>query len=157
MCFFCDVCVEVFTSEQQLNVHLARHAAPGELECGTCLRVYGSREELATHLCIEYRESYVCCAKDWRHHRFYNRHVFIEHGVKTNARVRMQPGQLFGKIRMARVRNGEDEVECYFFNICLLCCRKERRFVRNASRSSRAARESNIWRPAWELKLLLCS
>lgn len=102
MRFFCDVCVEVFTSEQQLNVHLARHAAPGELECGTCLRVYGSREELAAHLCIEYRESYVCCAKDWRHHRFYNRHVFIEHGVKTNARVRMQPGQLFGKIRMAR-------------------------------------------------------
>ena len=159
MRFFCDVCVEPFTSQELLDVHAARHRAPQQLECATCLVVYGSPEEMAAHLCITYRDNYVCCAKDWRHHKYYNRHVFLAHDVKTNARVRMQAGQLLGKIRMARVRSGKLKLsKNVFFTLMMIdCCRKERKFAPFVSRLSRAARRSNIWRSVWDIKLPLCS
>ncbi|EDS36250.1 zinc finger protein 197 [Culex quinquefasciatus] len=102
MRFFCDVCVEWFDSQEKLAIHVVRHSSPKELECGTCLVVFSSQELLSDHLCISYRDDYVCCDEDFRFYKFYNNHMFIKHGTRTNVRVRMKPGQLFGAMRIRR-------------------------------------------------------
>ena len=103
MRFFCDVCVEWFDSPENLAVHMGRHRDPKELECPTCLVVFTTAELKSAHLCISYRDDYVCCGEDLKFHKFYNNHMFIKHGTRTNVRVRMKPGQLFGTIRANRV------------------------------------------------------
>lgn len=50
------------------------------------------------------REDYVCCNRDFRYHSFYNRHMFLAHGLSTNARVKPKVGVLMGKQRALRVR-----------------------------------------------------
>lgn len=105
MRFFCDVCVASFYSQDDLATHKARHDSPKNLECGRCLIVFHAQEQLSHHVCITYRDDYVCCGKDLRHHVQYNRHMIIEHGVKMNVRVKPNPDLLLGHIRTKRVRN----------------------------------------------------
>ncbi|KAL9700480.1 hypothetical protein quinque_003921 [Culex quinquefasciatus] len=104
MRFFCDVCVASFYSQDDLATHKARHDSPKNLECGRCLIVFHAQEQLSHHVCITYRDDYVCCGKDLRHHVQYNRHMIIEHGVKMNVRVKPNPDLLLGHIRTKRKR-----------------------------------------------------
>ncbi|XP_053687090.1 zinc finger protein 729-like [Sabethes cyaneus] len=100
--FFCDICLLVFNSSDALSTHKLRHASPQELECGTCLDVFASNELMEAHTCITYRNDYVCCGKDYFYHRNYNKHMLVDHGVRTNVRVKPDPNHLWGYIRTTR-------------------------------------------------------
>ncbi|XP_052566914.1 zinc finger imprinted 3-like isoform X1 [Culex pipiens pallens] len=104
MRFYCDICVQLFFSQETLDAHRVCHSAPKELQCGTCLSVFGSADEMSDHLCITFRDDYVCCGKDLRYYKMYNKHMFIVHGQKTNVRVKADQSQLFGRIRCSRKR-----------------------------------------------------
>lgn len=104
MRYFCDICVQLFFSQETLDTHRMCHNEPKELQCGTCLDVFASQEEMSEHLCITFRDDYVCCGKDLRYYKFYNKHMFIEHGQKTNVRVKPDHSQLYGRIRCTRKR-----------------------------------------------------
>lgn len=101
--FPCDVCVKPHSNAEDLAAHRLRHDNPKELECGLCLVAFLSAEEMAEHLCITYRDDYICCERDFRYHYAYNKHMFIKHGLKTNARVR-PTGELLGVIKLKRKR-----------------------------------------------------
>uniref|UniRef100_A0A1Q3F9H7 Putative c2h2-type zn-finger protein n=1 Tax=Culex tarsalis TaxID=7177 RepID=A0A1Q3F9H7_CULTA len=104
MRYFCDICVQLFYSQETLDAHKVSHNEPKELQCGTCLSVFDSAEEMSDHLCITFRDDYVCCGKDLRYYKIYNKHMFIEHGQKINARVKPDQSQLYGRIRCSRKR-----------------------------------------------------
>ncbi|XP_038116354.1 zinc finger protein 135 [Culex quinquefasciatus] len=100
--FVCDICCCSFESSAKLAEHRDRHDKPDDLECGLCLTACPSVAEFNEHLCISYQDDYVCCRRDFRYHSFYNRHMFLAHGVKTNARVKPKAGVLMGKQRAMR-------------------------------------------------------
>ncbi|XP_055609592.1 zinc finger protein OZF-like [Uranotaenia lowii] len=102
--FVCDICLQLFYSQEALDSHRLRHENPKKLECSRCLEVFPSQEQLGDHLCITYRNDYVCCGRDHHNHGMYNRHMFSEHGLKTNVRVKPVPGQMLGQIRAKRKR-----------------------------------------------------
>uniref|UniRef100_A0A1Q3F363 Putative c2h2-type zn-finger protein n=1 Tax=Culex tarsalis TaxID=7177 RepID=A0A1Q3F363_CULTA len=104
MRFLCDVCVAMFNSQEKLASHRARHDNPKNLECGRCLIVFPTQEQVLDHMCITYREDYFCCGRDWRQHQHYNRHMFLKHDVKINARVKPDLSLLQGQIRAKRKR-----------------------------------------------------
>ncbi|XP_038120998.1 zinc finger protein 708 [Culex quinquefasciatus] len=104
MRFVCDVCVAIFYTQDDLVTHKARHENPKNLECGLCLIVFPAQEQMQDHLCITYRDDYTCCKRDWRQHQQYNRHMFLKHGVKINARVKPDPHLLQGQVRAKRKR-----------------------------------------------------
>ncbi|XP_053666284.1 zinc finger protein 605-like [Anopheles marshallii] len=100
--FVCDICLQSYDSDAKLQEHKAHHRAPSGLQCGVCLGAYVTKEELANHLCITYRESYVCCNRDFKYHYFYNKHMFLVHGEQTNVRVKPIDGVLLGQYRAKR-------------------------------------------------------
>ncbi|KAL9700471.1 hypothetical protein quinque_003912 [Culex quinquefasciatus] len=102
--FPCDVCVQPFTNPEEMATHRLRHDNPKELECGRCLVAFLSAEDMAAHLCITYQDNYFCCGRDFRYHYAYNKHMFIKHGQKTNARVRPNPDELLGLSKLRRKR-----------------------------------------------------
>ncbi|EDS36247.1 conserved hypothetical protein [Culex quinquefasciatus] len=102
MRFVCDVCVASFNSQDELATHKARHDNPKHLQCGLCLIVFPGQEQMQDHMCITYREDYDCCDRDWRYHVHYNRHMFLKHSVKINARVKPDPHLLVGEMRAKR-------------------------------------------------------
>ncbi|XP_055628242.1 zinc finger protein 26-like isoform X2 [Toxorhynchites rutilus septentrionalis] len=102
--FLCEICVQSFYSQDDLDKHKIRHQNPKELECAICLDLFESDERLCDHLCITYRDDYICCDLDLRHHSRYNKHMFIKHGIKTNVRVKPDLSQLLGYIRAKRNR-----------------------------------------------------
>ncbi|XP_065082096.1 zinc finger protein 714-like [Ochlerotatus camptorhynchus] len=102
--FLCDICVQLFDSQEKLDIHRVRHDNPNELECPTCLVLFPSGDRLGNHMCITYRDDYVCCGRDFRYHYFYNKHMLIKHGVRANVRVRPIPGVLVGQMRAKRKR-----------------------------------------------------
>lgn len=104
MRFVCDICVTSFDSQEKLTTHKNRHENPKMFECARCLLVFTTQELFFDHLCITYKDDYICCDRDFRDHLPYNRHVFLKHGVKVNARVRPQPGVLLGQMRAQRKR-----------------------------------------------------
>ncbi|KXJ72824.1 hypothetical protein RP20_CCG017182 [Aedes albopictus] len=53
--FVCDVCVMTYNSQDKLDVHMARHNQPHEMECGRCLTAFTSKDLLDSHPCITYR------------------------------------------------------------------------------------------------------
>lgn len=52
-----------------------------------------------------YRDNYICCNRDFKYHFYYNKHMFLAHGLKTNVRVKPEQGLLLGQIRALRVCN----------------------------------------------------
>ncbi|XP_062542644.1 oocyte zinc finger protein XlCOF6-like [Armigeres subalbatus] len=102
--FVCDICLVTCTSQEKLDVHRSLHENPHESQCGTCLAVFTSMELSADHLCITYKDDYVCCGKDFRYHLMYNKHMYIKHGIKTNVRVKLVPGQMMGQMIALRKR-----------------------------------------------------
>lgn len=50
------------------------------------------------------RDDYVCCERDFKYHFYYNKHMFLVHGLKTNVRVKPTQGLLLGQVRAMRVR-----------------------------------------------------
>ncbi|XP_055533663.1 zinc finger protein 99-like [Wyeomyia smithii] len=102
--FICDICLHVFYDQDSLNTHKLRHANPKELECGVCLDVFTSSDLMKEHLCITYRDDYICCGKNFWYHLSYNKHMLVEHGVRTNVRVKPDPNHLFGYIRSTRTK-----------------------------------------------------
>ncbi|XP_058461901.1 zinc finger protein 431-like [Malaya genurostris] len=102
--FNCDICLQLFDSQETLDVHKKRHENPKDLECGVCLALFASPEMMKKHLCISYRDDYICCGRDHRYHYPYNKHMLIKHGIKTNVRVKPVPGQLVGYLRAKRKR-----------------------------------------------------
>ncbi|XP_053687989.1 zinc finger protein 141-like [Sabethes cyaneus] len=102
--FICDICVQLFFDKDSLARHKLRHSNPKELECGTCLAVFPSTDLRENHLCISYRDDYICCGRDFFHHYNYNKHMFIKHGVRANARVKPDPNHLVGYLRCKRKR-----------------------------------------------------
>ncbi|XP_055626386.1 fez family zinc finger protein 2-like [Toxorhynchites rutilus septentrionalis] len=100
--FLCSICLKSFPSNDNLEEHMNYHANPKELECAVCLVAYLSQDDFDTHLCISYREDYVCCGRDFKFHTFYNKHMFLVHGEKTNVRVRPAENKLLAKIRAER-------------------------------------------------------
>ncbi|XP_062542176.1 zinc finger protein 845-like [Armigeres subalbatus] len=102
MYFLCNICLKSFTTEDQRQEHMALHSQPKPLECGICLAAFLTREEFNKHVCISYREDYVCCARDFKFHTFYNKHMFLVHGVKANARVKPKDDKLIANVRAER-------------------------------------------------------
>lgn len=102
--FVCDVCVTTYNSQDKLDVHMARHNQPHEMECGRCLTAFTSKNLLDSHPCITYRDDYICCDRDLRYHYIYNKHMLMKHGIKTNVRVKPTPGLLMGQMRAQRKR-----------------------------------------------------
>ncbi|XP_055606918.1 zinc finger protein 60-like [Uranotaenia lowii] len=100
--FICDICLQLFFSQEALDSHKIRHDFPKEHECPVCLQVYPTTQQMQEHLCISYRDNYICCNRDHRHHIMFNKHMFMEHGEVTNARVKPIPGALLGTIRAKR-------------------------------------------------------
>ncbi|XP_055619758.1 PR domain zinc finger protein 5-like [Toxorhynchites rutilus septentrionalis] len=100
--FVCDICCTSFESDDKLQEHKNRHETPKDLECGICLAVCTNPDEFNEHSCITYQDDYVCCNRDFRYHSYYNRHMFLTHGVSTNARVKPKAGVLMGKQRAMR-------------------------------------------------------
>uniref|UniRef100_A0A8D8CEK3 Zinc finger protein 786 n=1 Tax=Culex pipiens TaxID=7175 RepID=A0A8D8CEK3_CULPI len=86
--FLCEICVKSFPTKEQLQEHKGHHAAPRTHQCATCMVTYPGQKELKAHQCITYRDDYVCCERDFKFHRHYNRHMFLAHGEKTNVRVK---------------------------------------------------------------------
>ncbi|KAL9700492.1 hypothetical protein quinque_003933 [Culex quinquefasciatus] len=102
MYFICEICLKSFPTAEQLQEHADHHANPKPLECGVCLVIYLSQEELDGHLCISYRDDYLCCGRDHKFHTFYNKHMFLAHGQKTNARVKPASDKLIANMRAER-------------------------------------------------------
>nr|XP_029725409.1 zinc finger protein 184-like [Aedes albopictus] len=102
MYFLCDICLKSYSTEEERQEHMSHHDNPQPLECGTCLMAFITPEEFHNHLCISYRENYVCCSRDFKFHTFYNKHMFLVHGEKTNARVKPTSNQLIANIRAER-------------------------------------------------------
>ncbi|XP_052895787.1 zinc finger protein 141-like [Anopheles moucheti] len=100
--FVCDICLQSYETDAKLQEHKAHHRAPNDLQCGVCLGAYVTQEELDNHLCITYRESYICCNRDFKYHNFYNKHMFLVHGQQTNVRVKPIDGVLLGQYRAKR-------------------------------------------------------
>ncbi|XP_058459144.1 zinc finger protein 62-like [Malaya genurostris] len=100
--FVCDICLRSFNGKQALDEHKGHHANPKPLECGVCLMAFEDGRTFDDHLCISYRDSYECCGKDFKYHVHFNRHVLMEHGIKSNARVRPKRGLLIGQLRADR-------------------------------------------------------
>ena len=103
--FNCEICLKTFPTGSKLEEHKYLHDHPRDMECGICLTVCLSKEDFDNHLCITYRENYVCCDRDFRYHLHYNKHMFLVHGVKVNARVKPVANVLTGCARAARVWN----------------------------------------------------
>ncbi|XP_055610678.1 gastrula zinc finger protein XlCGF26.1-like [Uranotaenia lowii] len=102
--FICDICLKVSSTQSALDEHTKRHENPNHLECGRCLLLNSTQEALGNHLCISYRDDYVCCGRDQRHHTQFNKHMFLVHGLRTNVRVKPVPGELIGVTRSKRKR-----------------------------------------------------
>ncbi|XP_053683650.1 zinc finger protein 652-like [Sabethes cyaneus] len=100
--FVCDICCTSFESDDKLQEHKYRHENPADLTCGVCLIACTTADEFNDHLCITYQEDYICCDRDFRYHSYYNRHMFLTHGISTNARVIPKSGILMGKQRALR-------------------------------------------------------
>ncbi|XP_055534844.1 PR domain zinc finger protein 5-like [Wyeomyia smithii] len=100
--FVCDICLATFNTQDKLDDHKTRHENPKTLECAICLLAFENRKNFKTHSCISYRDDYVCCGRDWKHHHYYNKHQLLVHGVKTNVRVKPDPNNLIGAIRAKR-------------------------------------------------------
>ncbi|XP_062542172.1 zinc finger protein 551-like [Armigeres subalbatus] len=100
--FVCDICCASFESDGKLQEHKFRHENAQDLECGVCLVAFAAPEDFNDHLCITYQDDYICCKRDFRYHSYYNRHTFLAHGLKTNARVKPKAGVLMGKQRAQR-------------------------------------------------------
>lgn len=100
--FVCDICLQSYNARDKLEEHKAHHENPKPLQCGICLAAYMSQEEYDTHLCITYKEDYVCCDRDFKYHFYYNKHMFLVHGMKTNVRVKPTQGLLLGQVRAMR-------------------------------------------------------
>ncbi|XP_058828891.1 zinc finger and BTB domain-containing protein 14-like isoform X2 [Topomyia yanbarensis] len=100
--FVCEICCTSFETDDKLQEHKDRHENPNDLDCGICLISCTTADEFNEHLCITYQDDYVCCNRDFRYHSYYNRHMFLTHGINTNARVKPKTGVLMGKQRALR-------------------------------------------------------
>ncbi|XP_055538253.1 zinc finger protein 90-like [Wyeomyia smithii] len=100
--FVCDICCSSFETNDKLQEHKYRHEHPIDLNCGVCLIACATADEFNEHLCITYQDDYVCCNRDFRYHSYYNRHMFLTHGINVNARVKPRTGVLMGKQRALR-------------------------------------------------------
>ncbi|XP_058833792.1 zinc finger protein 616-like [Topomyia yanbarensis] len=100
--FNCDICLRSFDGKSALDEHMGHHASPKPLECGVCLMAFEDKVSFDEHMCISYRDDYKCCGKDFKYHVHYNRHMLMEHGIKSNARVKPKRGLLIGQLRADR-------------------------------------------------------
>ncbi|KXJ72265.1 hypothetical protein RP20_CCG018468 [Aedes albopictus] len=100
--FPCEICLKTFATAFELTEHSEHHRNPKDLECATCLLAFLNAKEFDEHLCISYRDDYYCCDRDFKYHLQYNKHMFLAHGLKTNARVRLTANQLVGAARASR-------------------------------------------------------
>ncbi|XP_065074078.1 zinc finger protein 271-like [Ochlerotatus camptorhynchus] len=100
--FPCEICLKSFTTSVDLHEHKEHHDNPKDLECAVCLSAFFNQQEFDEHLCISYRDDYICCDRDFKYHLQYNKHMFLVHGRKTNARVRPASNQLLGAARASR-------------------------------------------------------
>ncbi|XP_062542650.1 zinc finger protein 668-like [Armigeres subalbatus] len=100
--FVCDICLQSYNSKDKLADHKVHHEYPKPLQCGVCLAAHVTSEEFDQHLCITYKENYICCNRDFKYHFYYNKHMFLVHGLKTNVRVKPTEGLLLGQIRALR-------------------------------------------------------
>ncbi|XP_029732453.1 zinc finger protein 652-B-like [Aedes albopictus] len=100
--FVCDICLQSYNSKDKLDDHKVHHENPKPLQCGVCLAAHVTQEEFEQHLCITYKDSYVCCNRDFKYHFYYNKHMFLAHGMKTNVRVKPTGGLLLGQVRALR-------------------------------------------------------
>ncbi|XP_021697486.1 GDNF-inducible zinc finger protein 1 isoform X2 [Aedes aegypti] len=100
--FVCDVCLQSYNCKEKLDDHKTHHEHPKPLQCGVCLAAHVTPEEYQQHLCISYRDNYICCNRDFKYHFYYNKHMFLAHGLKTNVRVKPEQGLLLGQIRALR-------------------------------------------------------
>uniref|UniRef100_A0A8D8NDR6 PR domain zinc finger protein 5 n=2 Tax=Culex pipiens TaxID=7175 RepID=A0A8D8NDR6_CULPI len=100
--FVCDICLQSYNARDKLEEHKTHHENPKPLQCGVCLTAYVSQEEFNSHLCITYKDDYVCCERDFKYHFYYNKHMFLVHGLKTNVRVKPTQGLLLGQVRAMR-------------------------------------------------------
>ncbi|EAT38967.1 AAEL009187-PA [Aedes aegypti] len=111
MYFLCNICLKSFATEEQRLEHMSHHENPKPLECGVCLTAFLTSKDFKKHLCISYRKDYVCCKRDFKFHTFYNKHMFLVHGQKTNARVKPASNQLIANMRAER-RQDERCAKC---------------------------------------------
>lgn len=100
--FVCDICLQSYNARDKLEEHKTHHQNPKPLQCGVCLAAYVSQEEYDSHLCITYKDDYICCERDFKYHFYYNKHMFLVHGLKTNVRVKPAQGLLLGQVRAMR-------------------------------------------------------
>ncbi|XP_055630891.1 zinc finger protein 652-like [Toxorhynchites rutilus septentrionalis] len=100
--FVCDICLQSYNSKDKLDEHRAHHDNPKPLQCGICLAAHVTQEEFDQHLCITYKDNYMCCNRDFKYHFYYNKHMFLAHGMKTNVRVKPTEGLLLGQVRAMR-------------------------------------------------------
>ncbi|XP_065082090.1 GDNF-inducible zinc finger protein 1-like [Ochlerotatus camptorhynchus] len=100
--FVCDICLQSYNSKDKLDEHKVHHENPKPLQCGICLAAHMMQEEFDLHLCITYKDNYVCCNRDFKFHFYYNKHMFLAHGLKTNVRVKPAEGLLLGQLRAMR-------------------------------------------------------
>ncbi|XP_053687779.1 myoneurin-like [Sabethes cyaneus] len=100
--FVCEICLQSYNAKDKLDEHKAHHENPKPLQCGICLAAHMSQDEFDNHLCITYKENYICCNRDFKYHFYYNKHMFLAHGMKTNVRVKPTEGLLLGQVRAMR-------------------------------------------------------
>ncbi|XP_055533661.1 zinc finger protein 287-like [Wyeomyia smithii] len=100
--FVCEICLQSYNAKDKLDEHKAHHENPKPLQCGICLAAYMAQDEFDNHLCITYKENYICCNRDFKYHFYYNKHMFLAHGMKTNVRVKPAEGLLLGQVRAMR-------------------------------------------------------
>ncbi|XP_058833463.1 zinc finger protein 3-like [Topomyia yanbarensis] len=100
--FVCEICLQSYNAKDKLDEHKAHHENPKPLQCGICLAAHMMQEEFDNHLCITYKENYICCSRDFKYHFYYNKHMFLVHGMKTNVRVKPTQGLLLGQVRAMR-------------------------------------------------------
>ncbi|XP_050091082.1 oocyte zinc finger protein XlCOF6-like [Anopheles aquasalis] len=110
--FVCDICVQSFETEEELQEHREHHANPQPLECGVCLIAFLSQPTYEQHVCLTYLDSYECCGRDFQNHNLYNRHMNMVHGVKVNARVRPKANLLIGQQRALRRKQARAPRSC---------------------------------------------
>ncbi|XP_055609733.1 zinc finger and BTB domain-containing protein 41-like [Uranotaenia lowii] len=100
--FICEICVKSFNTNEQLEEHMNHHGNPKPLECGVCLVAFLEQSDFEQHLCISYRDNYECCGQDHKYHTYFNKHMFLKHGERTNFRVKPNPVKLLAKVRAER-------------------------------------------------------
>ncbi|XP_058463271.1 zinc finger protein 558-like [Malaya genurostris] len=100
--FVCEICLQSYNTKDKLEEHKNHHENPKPLQCGICLAAHMMQEEFDNHLCITYKENYICCSRDFKYHFYYNKHMFLVHGLKTNVRVKPTEGLLLGQVRAMR-------------------------------------------------------